>query len=454
MKGLSSRLRTDRVRSVALEVLGAVREEGQLADRALARVLRRESGLWSAERRAAAEAVYGVLRRESLIDALLETALPRGSRRSLAALPAAEADGLRLATYEALDGGEAALASPAAQEIGRRAAAAREQVLATRPDPWDRLALSASLPRWLVAALGERLGEAETASLLDALNRRAPLTLRANALATTREALADRLQGEGAPSHFCSFSPWGLVLDGRANAFALPSFREGLFELQDEGSQLVVRLCGDRPGSKVVDGCAGAGGKTLALAALMENRGELWALDVREDRLEPLKLRARRAGAQNLRRQVVEPEGPFPGAIERLRGKVDTLLVDAPCSGIGALRRNPDARRRLTEDGVRGHAQRQLAILRRMAPLVRPGGRLVYATCSLLWAENEEVIEAFLPGSAFEPEPLAAVLGPTLAEALRAAAPGPALQARIGLRLWPQRHGTDGFYGVSLRRTA
>ncbi|HUB09423.1 MAG TPA: RsmB/NOP family class I SAM-dependent RNA methyltransferase [Myxococcales bacterium] len=450
--GLRHRLRPDRVRAVALEVLGAVREEGQLADRALARVQRRERGLWSAERRTAAEAVYGVLRQETLIDALL-----RAAGHPPAALPPTEADALRLATHLALDGAqEPGFAPPAAQAIARKAAGLRDAVLAAERDPWDRLALAGSLPRWLVALLGERLGEAETAALIDALNRRAPLTARANLLKTTRDALAERLAQEGAPSHACRFSPWGLFLDGHANAFSLPSFRDGLFELQDEGSQLLVQLCGERLGAKVIDACAGAGGKTLALAAVMANRGELWALDVHEDRLEALRLRARRAGAQNFRRQVITPEGPLPKAIEKLRGRADTVLVDAPCSGVGALRRNPDARRRLTEASVREHAERQLAILRRMAPLVRPGGRLVYATCSLLWQENEDVVEAFLPGSGFEPEPPAATLGEVLATKLReAVTAGPAgLEARLGLRLWPQRHGTDGFFGVALRRAS
>ncbi len=451
--GLGSRIRPDRVRAVTLEVLGAVRGEGQLADRALARVLRRERGLWSAERRDAAEAVYGVLRQEALIDALLAS---EGGSRALAELPPTEADALRLATHLALSSGDPALASPPTWELARRAAAARDRVLSKLEDPWERLALSASLPRWLVTALGERLGEAETVALVDALNRRAPLTARANLLKTTREALAARLLAEGTSSEPCRYSPWGLVLDGHANAFALPSFREGLFELQDEGSQLLAGLCGERPGARVVDACAGAGGKTLALAALMHNRGEVWALDVREDRLEPLRLRARRSGAQNLRRQVITPEGGFPPLVERLRGRADTVLVDAPCTGIGALRRNPDARRRLTEASVREHAERQLAILRRMAPLVRRGGRLVYATCSVFWAENEDIVEAFLPGSGFTPEPVEASLGAPLAAALQAAvADGPpALRARLGLRLWPQRHGTDGFFGVALRRDA
>jgi 16S rRNA (cytosine967-C5)-methyltransferase len=436
---------------VVLEVLADVREEGQLADRALSRVLRREHALWSGERRAAAEAVYAVLRQELLIDAILARALPQMSSPTLRSLSPSQADLLRLSVRSALDG-EPIPPGPIAQGVAERASGLRDRILAEAKDPWDRLSLQTSLPRWLVAKLGERLGAEETEALCLALNRRAPLTVRANLLKTTRSALAERLLGEGVASGPCRYSPWGLTLDQRINAFGLPSFRDGLFELQDEGSQLLVRLCGENPGSKVIDACAGAGGKTLALGAAMGPRGELWALDSREDRLEQLRPRARRAGVQNVRLQPIGEDGPLPSAIDRLVGRADLVLVDAPCSGIGALRRNPDARRRLTEASVGEHARLQQAILARVAPLVRPRGRLVYATCSLLWEENENVVERFLPGSGFRLEPIAATLGEPLALALgEALEPGPAaLRSHVGLRLWPQRHGTDGFFGAVL----
>ncbi len=449
--GLSSRVRPDRVLAVALEVLADVREEGQLADRALSRVLRREHALWSGERRAAAEAVYGVLRQELLIDAILERALPELGSPRLAALSPSQGDLLRLAARSALEGGTLP-PGPAAAGVAALAPGLRDRILAEALDPWDRLSLRASLPRWLVAKLGERLGAEEAEALCLALNRRAPLTVRANLLKTTRGALAERLLAEGVASGPCRYSPWGLILDQRLNAFGLSSFREGLFELQDEGSQLLVCLCGEAPGAKVIDACAGAGGKTLALGAAMGPRGELWALDSREERLEQLRPRARRAGVQNLRLQPIGEEGPLPPALARLVGRADLVLVDAPCSGIGALRRNPDARRRLTEESVAGHARLQQAILARVAPLVRPGGRLVYATCSLLWEENEEVVERFLPGSGFQLQPPRSTLGEPLALALQEALePGPAaLGSQVGMRLWPQRHGTDGFFGALL----
>jgi 16S rRNA (cytosine967-C5)-methyltransferase len=440
---------------VVIEVLADVREEGQLADRALSRVLRREQALWSGERRAAAEAVYGVLRQERMIDAILGRALPQIGSPTLTSLSPSQADLLRLAVRNVFDG-EIVPPGPMAQAVAERAAGLRDQILAEARDPWDRLALQTSLPRWLVARLGERLGAEEAEALFLALNRRAPLTVRANLLKTTRAALADRLLAEGVASGACRFSPWGLTLDQRINAFGLPSFRDGLFELQDEGSQLLARLCGENPGAKVIDACAGAGGKTLALGAAMGTRGELWALDSREDRLEQLKPRARRAGVQNLRIQPIGEDGPLPSALDRLIGRADLVLVDAPCSGIGALRRNPDARRRLTEESIAEHARIQHAILTRVAPLVRPGGRLIYATCSLLWEENENVVERFVSGpgsgSGFSLQPPASTLGEPLALAIDSPLQaGPAaLRSEVGLRLWPQRHGTDGFFGAVL----
>ncbi len=450
---LGSRVREDRVRAAALEVLAAVRAEGQLADRALARVLRRERDLWSGERRAAADAVYAVLRQERMLDAILSAALRDLGRGTLEGLPATRADLLRLAAAAGLDG-TPAQPDELARAVADRARDLRERLLAAVADPWERIALDASLPGWLIARLGERLGPAETAALAASLNRRAPLTIRANPLKATPAELARRLKSEGVEASPCHASPWGLTLDGRTNAFALASFREGLFEVQDEGSQIIARLCGEKPGRLVVDGCAGAGGKTLALAAAMGNRGELWALDSREDRLEMLRPRARRAGVHNVRTAPIGEDGPLPAPLDRLRERADVLLVDAPCSGVGALRRNPDARRRLSEAEIEEHARRQLAILRRLAPLVRPGGRLVYATCSLLWDENEVVVAAFLPESGFSTLPWREASGPALAEALDAPLRGgsAALQSSEGLRLWPHRHGSDGFFAAVLVR--
>jgi len=449
-------LRPERIRAASLEVLGLVLEEGQLADRALARVLRRERSLLSGERRAVAEAIYGLLRREGALRAGLERAL---GGAKLDSFPASEVHAALLAGHLQLAGERPDV--PVSAKLRKALSGLSGAVtaeLAEARSPEERLALLHSLPRWLAAQLVGELGEPETDALFGALNSRAPLTLRTNLLKGTREALLAELAALGLEARPTPLSPLGITL-GDGNVFALAPFKQGKLELQDEGSQLLALLCRARPGQVVIDGCAGGGGKTLALAAEMHNRGELWALDSNAKRLVQLKPRARRAGAHNVRSIVIPPEGPFPAAVEKLRGAAHVVLVDAPCSGIGALRRNPDARRRLTEASIQEHAGLQLAILRRLAPLVRPGGLLVYATCSVLRAEDEAVAGAFLGDGGFTPVPPHELLGSTVADAIDARLPAAPQGLRSpadlpSLRLWPQHHGTDGFYAAALRRTA
>ena len=415
-----------------LEVLGLVREQGWLADRALEAVLRRQKRLYSVERRAAAEAVYGVLR------ALGRTEWLLGRRAGIAELYAALLAGQ--------DGAAAALAErrlglPRGALSGLSGGSAR---IAAIPDPVDRLAAEGSLPRWLAARLAVELGLEEAHAFAASVNVRAPLTVRANLLRGSRDDLRKRLAGEGVESEPTLLSPWGLVLDGHANAFGLDAFREGLFEVQDEGSQLIALACGARSGMRVVDACAGAGGKSLALAAEMRNRGVLVALDVDGSRLEEARRRATRAGVDNLRTKLI-PEGAAADAVLRdEEGKADVVLVDAPCSGLGTLRRKPDARWRLAEGDPERFAARQRELVVRFARLVRPGGRLVYATCSVARAEDEEVaaFAATIPGLA--PLPLERTLGPAVAAA--------AGVRGHELRLWPHRHGTDGFYVAAFER--
>ncbi|HVP69543.1 MAG TPA: RsmB/NOP family class I SAM-dependent RNA methyltransferase [Anaeromyxobacteraceae bacterium] len=425
-------LRTDLVDAAVLEVLGRVREQGWLADRALEVVLRRETRLYSNERRAVAESLYGAVRWQGQLEWIL------GGRPALAAVYAA---------WLARHGG----LSP--QEAERRTGVPRgtlaplagaERRIAELADPALRLAAEESLPPWIARRLVAELGAEEGRALARAMNARAPLTVRANLLKTTRDALRARLAAEGAAAEPTAFSPWGLALTGHANAFSLDAFREGLFEVQDEGSQLLALACGARPGMKVVDACAGAGGKSLALAAEMRNRGEILALDVDEARLSEARRRARRAGVHNLRTQAI-PAGPEADrALAATEGKADVVLVDAPCSGLGTLRRKPDARWRLEPADLDRFAGEQRELVRRFARLVAPGGRLVYATCSVARAENEEVsaFAAGLPG--LEPAPLSRALGEDLAR--RLGAPG------HELRLFPHRHGTDGFFAAAFER--
>ncbi|HZZ86161.1 MAG TPA: RsmB/NOP family class I SAM-dependent RNA methyltransferase [Anaeromyxobacteraceae bacterium] len=439
----SRALRTDLVDAVVLEVYGLVRDQGWLADRALERVLRREKRLYAVERRAAAESVYGLIRAQGQLDFVLVGAMPGEAGRARPPLALAYAAWLARSGALALDA--------AAKRLGvsRRELAPVEaagKALAALADPLSRFAVEASLPRWIAARFAEELGLEEATLLAKAMNERAPLTVRANLLHGPREDLQERLAAEGVESTPTPRSPWGLTLDGHANAFSLRAFQEGRFEIQDEGSQLIALALGARPNHKlVVDACAGAGGKSLALAMEMRNKGSLLAMDPDAERLEEAKRRARRAGVFNLRTRLIPAGEEAEAALADLAGKADRVLVDAPCSGLGTLRRKPDARWRLRPEDPARFAELQRTLAVRFAKLVKPGGRLVYATCSIGQAENDGVaafLETAAPG--LRPLPLAETLGAERAAAL--GAQGHALQ------LYPHRHGTDGFFMAAFQR--
>ena len=424
--------------AAVLEVHGLVHEQDWLADRALDRVLRRERRLYASERRAVAEAVYGILRAQGQLAWLAGVEPARAAPATLYALWLArvrgfapEAAGRRLGV---------------APELLAKAVDGADARIAAIADPVTRLSVEASLPRWMAERFAVELGEAEARALGRALSERAPLTVRANTLRTTRDALRSRLATEGVAAEPTPFSPWGLVLDGHANAFALRSFQEGLFEIQDEGSQLVALATGARPGQKVADACAGAGGKSLALAAEMHGKGSLWALDSDGERLDEARRRARRAGVDNLRTRPIPAGAEAGAALADLLGQCERVLVDAPCSGLGTLRRKPDARWRLRPGDTARFAELQRELVERFARLVKPGGRLVYATCAIGRIENEEIAEHIAALGAFRPFPLAEVLGAERAAALGAS--GHTLQ------LLPHRHRTDGFFVATFTRTA
>jgi 16S rRNA (cytosine967-C5)-methyltransferase len=275
-------------------------------------VLRREHHLFSAERRAVAESVYAAVRWQGQLEALL------GGRPRLSEIYAAS---LSRSGWMTAEQAERRLGLTRGVLAPLRDAEARIQAIA---DPAERLALEGSLPAWLAKRLVAEMGPDEARAFAAAVNQRAPLTVRTNLLKTTREALQQRLSTEGMESRPTALSPWGLVLDGHENAFALDTFREGLFEVQDEGSQLVVLACGARSGMKVVDACAGAGGKSLALAAEMRNRGEVLALDVDEDRLAEARRRARRGGVHNLRTRVIPGDAGADEALADMAAKAAT----------------------------------------------------------------------------------------------------------------------------------
>lgn len=438
------------MRALALEAYAAIRDEGRVADRALDFLLRREKRLYSAERRAVAEAVYGMLRAEGRLDFLLEKGLGTSLLRTLGR-PARQA--LYYEAWRVLERripAKQALAegglSPAL--LPGLAACARPEVFFAElaGDPVRRLSVEAALPTWMAELFVKELGEEGAFALARSMNERAPLTLRANRLKVDRDGLLRALRAEGVEARATPWSPDGVVVESRQNLFQLQAFQNGLFEIQDEGSQLLAQLLDPHPGWMVVDACAGAGGKTLALAASMKNKGRIVALDTEPQRLEKLAPRARRAGVHNWEAHVVEADRVQPELEKRLQGSADAVLIDAPCSGLGVLRRNPDARFRLDEGSVPRFAGIQRALLARYAAMAKPGGRIVYATCSVAREEDEDVVEAIL---AEHPElelvPPAETLGQDLAERLG---------ATRYLRLLPHRHGTDGFFAALLRRKA
>ncbi len=240
-----------------------------------------------------------------------------------------------------------------------------------------------------------------------------------------------------------ALAPDGLELLTHVNAYGLAAFRDGRFELQDAGSQVIAELVAPPPRGTLVDACAGAGGKTLALGALAANRGRLTAFDVSENKLEELRTRARRAGLTNVQALLVDEKLPTSEELA-LHGRADRVLCDVPCSGLGTLRRNPEARWRLGPADLDELPERQRAILDRYAPLVAPGGRLVYATCTVARVENDEVVDAFLAAHPeFVEVPAKEILGKARAEAI-----GDGTR----LRLQPHVHDTDGFFAAVLRR--
>jgi 16S rRNA (cytosine967-C5)-methyltransferase len=305
------------------------------------------------------------------------------------------------------------------------------------------LRIRTNLPDWIVEALAKRFAPDELAQLAAALNYPAPLDLRVNPLKASREQVLAALEEAGIEAGATPFAPLGVRVVGKQALPKLKVFEDGWVEVQDEGSQLLCSLVAPRRGEMIVDFCAGAGGKTLALGAAMRSTGRLYAFDVAERRLAKLKPRLARSGLSNVHPVHIDSEHDIK--IKRLAGKIDRVLVDAPCSGLGTLRRNPDLKWRQSAASVEELAPKQASILASAARLVKPGGRLVYATCSVLEAENEAVVAQFLAEhSEFALVPASAVLA----------------EQRIGLEmgeylsLWPHRHATDGFFAAVLERRA
>ena len=429
-------LQGGRLRALVLELWQRTRMDwGFVTDR-LATTFRKETWIGSHDRRFVSETLYGLVRHLRRVD----LAVARG--RKVAKPPRDLERLLALLLLEGLI--EPAQAARVEPELDWRAITGVDQAIARERKLATRIALAASLPDWLAARFVADWGDAAEPLAL-ALNQRAPMTVRANLLIGDRAALAAELSREGLATHAGSWSDTALVIDSRTNLFGLAAFKRGAFEAQDEGSQLLSELAhSDAAKPVVVDYCAGAGGKTLAIAAKLANRGRIIATDVDGGKLEELRRRARRAQVSNAQAIAIE-DGRWPREIEALRGKADVVFIDAPCSGVGALRRNPEARWRMRESDLAGFAARQQQIISVARDLCAPGGRIVYATCTLLRVENGDVIDAVLAAHAdLATVPLGDVVGPDRAKRL---GDGEAFTVT------PHVHGTDGFYARVLKRT-
>ena len=302
-----------------------------------------------------------------------------------------------------------------------------------------------NLPEWLAAPLKEQL-RAEFWPLVDSLALSADLDLRVNTLKAKRVEVQKALRGLGIKAAPTPYSPWGLRLEGKPALKKLEAYLQGDYEIQDEGSQLLALLVDPHRGEMVVDFCAGAGGKTLALGAGMRSTGRLYAFDTSAHRLEAFKPRLARSGLSNVHPVVIAHERD--DRVKRLAGKVDRVLVDAPCSGLGTLRRNPDLKWRQDMAGIAQLATKQLEILQSASRLLKPGGRLVYATCSLLLQENQGVAEAFTAANdGFAPLDVGAIITNLKIEGAADLSVGGENGLRW-LQLWPHKHGTDGFFAA------
>jgi len=404
-------------------VLGEILQWTYPADAALSHWLRNHPNLGARDRSEVAEAVYDVLRHLRRYRQFGESGVGPASRR-LAILGLAATLGAE-ALAEGMDAGEAEWLQRVSQID-----------LATLPR-----AVRGSIPDWL----DERLGAMDSPeTLIEALNRQASLDLRVNPLKVERDAmLAELQQGAGRYEPVAMpYSPWGIRMEGRPAINRWPQFENGSIEVQDEGSQLLALLVAPRRGEMIIDFCAGAGGKTLLLGALMRSTGRLYAFDVSAARLQRAKPRFARSGLSNVVPVVIDSEND--ARVKRLAGKAQRVLVDAPCSGIGTLRRNPDLKWRQHPEALAELGQLQERILNSAARCVAPGGRLVYATCSLLAEENEVQAERFLASHPdFERLDAAEILA---ARCENLKLDGPYVQLR------PDVHGTDGFFAAVFER--
>ncbi|MBC7455319.1 MAG: RsmB/NOP family class I SAM-dependent RNA methyltransferase [Massilia sp.] len=404
------------------EVLREILRFSAPADSTLSRYFKDHPRLGSRERGAVAEGIYAILRNKSFFTDFAEAGQSPTMRR-LTILGLAEAVGV-----DSLGG-----------------LTEEETAFLERIKGIDRSLMPAqmrsNLPKWLFDKFVAQYGEAETLALADALNQPAPLDLRVNSIKATRDEVQAALAEAPILAEPTPYAPLGLRIIKKPSIQNLPLFKSGAIEVQDEGSQVLSQIVGAKRGEMVVDFCAGAGGKTLALGALMRNTGRLYAFDISEKRLAKLKPRLARSGLSNVHPVQIAHERD--AKIKRLAGKIDRVLVDAPCSGLGTLRRNPDVKWRQKVEAVAEMQVKQASILDGAARLLKGGGRLVYATCSLLDEENDFIVEQFLAAHPeFDLVPMSQVLAEQKID----------LEMGDYLKMLPHKHHTDGFFAAVLQR--
>lgn len=397
------------------------------ADVQMSRYFRANPNLGSRDRSLVAEAIFFALRHYATLGWVMQPALAGRATRLAALVTLARQHGLDALEERALRGDAAAVKRALGVELARAPASVR-----------------AELPNWLFLELQRLYPDSD--ALIKALTEPAPLDLRVNSVKAERDAVLAEFAGYGVQCQATRYSPDGIRLSDKPALTQWAAFREGRIEVQDEGSQLIARLVAPRRGEMVIDFCAGAGGKTLALGALMRSSGRLYAFDVNARRLDGLGPRLKRSGLSNVHPVAIRNESDI--RVKRLGGKCDRVLVDAPCSGSGTLRRNPDLKWRFDQPELARVSELQRTLLAAASRLVKPGGRLVYATCSLLARENQEVIEEFI---AAQPEfrilPAAELL------ATQSVVIDHADRFAPYFVMLPHLHGTDGFFGAVLERS-
>jgi 16S rRNA (cytosine967-C5)-methyltransferase len=395
------------------------------ADAIVSRFFRDHRGLGPRERATLAETVYTVLRKKQLFDHLAPSGSGPKERRMAI-----------LGFYGPGDFLRSALTDQEKNWLDQ----------CEKVDPADLMERHRhNLPDWLVQPLKDQLG-GEFWPLVESFNRGAGLDLRANDFKVKRADVQKELAKAGIKAVPTPYSPWGLRIAGKPALNKTEGFMRGDFEVQDEGSQLLAMLVDAKRGEMVVDFCAGAGGKTLAIGAAMRSTGRLYAFDTSAHRLDSFKPRMARSGLSNVHPAAIAHERD--DRVKRLAGKIDRVLVDAPCTGLGTLRRNPDLKWRQTLQSVDEMVGKQAAILQSAARLLKSGGRLVYATCSILPQENEDIAHAFsAANSEFEALSVGEILaGLKVSEFANLCSGGE--NGQLYLRLWPHKHNTDGFFSA------